>query len=1118
MAGDVLTLSLRFHIHGGEGPCVVRSVKGVERVSTPFRYEVEFLAGGVDMDAARAAEAVLEITDASGAERSVHGVVEELSVRPTLWEEKNLYRAVIVPEASLLRYRHGYRVFQAMDVTEICTRVLSDAGLSGDRLDWRVSGRYESRDVCVQYDESEWDFISRLLEEEGIWYRFEHRPDGHTMVFADENRAAPYAEPNPLTFDPGHSELVGAHAYKVSGRQKLTEGRVSLGDYDGSHPSRDLGVTAVADGPIDREWYEYPGRYRTEPIGRRVAQIRLEERRQERQTFDLRTTAFQVNAGQQIVLAGAPISVPEGLVTAAEITIAREQETETSAEESGSWSVNNSLRVIPRAQTFRPMRVTPRPRVVGPQTAQVTGPAGQEIHVDDRGRVKVQFHWDRRAQLDDGSSCWIPVAHGHTTGAVMHPRVGWEVLVEFYEGDPDRPVVTGRVYNPFFPPPHALPERKTVSALRSDSLPGRERTQEIRFEDELGREHVAITAGRDLREVAVAERHVEVRNDENREIGGDRNEVVGILRQTRVIADQSDSVGGSREVSVGQDRIRQVRGAVADQVAGDLTIVAGDLQFAQVGADTPGQLQTMLRTLDRELAEALMDSLDPLLRRLRAAAEENVPDAGRAQSLLEGSASPPEVLGSQLADAAGSTGSLSPGSRASSPEQGGPQISSEALEPPITTASGLAAAGSSAGDAVGGFAEAASTVPGGPSAVSEGVPDLLPGIRSTNELAEGSPGVPGDASSEQSAGALGGLTSPPALGPTGLDEGTTRFPRDSDAHRHALAVNALPSIEALAAPKAALARGAAAALSRTARGANDASRLATPASELRDSPGLKILGALSNERNGIGTPRPESSEMSQPPGMGDVTGFWGRISEVAGDVEGALTTMAESAEKLSSAPDEVAEPTRPRRHEGELAPVEFAVAVADAVLRGALREEVEGEGEDAAADGEDDGAEGTGVWTLAVTGKLVERVAGTCVLGAGGAAQRGVGGDAREQIGMALLEEIGGGRVDQIGGSKTLTTGSYTLAASEGVTATITDTMRIAVDGDCAVTVAGAGTTTAQGTLTLAGAEVDLAGAQSITFECGGSRVSISADGICIEGTQIVVRGDTIGVDSPSMG
>lgn len=413
---------------------------------------------------------------------------------------------------------------------------------------------------------------------------------------------------------------------------------------------------------------------------------------------------------------------------------------------------------------------------------------------------------------------------------------------------------------------------------------------------------------------------------------------------------------------------------------------------------------------------------------------------------------------------------------------------------------------------------AASTVTGGLPAPG-GMPDVPPGISSTDELDGNTSGIPGGTSSELGAEPLGDLTSSSTLESAVLDEGRKHSPLDGDDSRAALDVNALPSIEELAAPKTALARGAAAALSRTARGANDASMLATPASELRDSPGLKILGALSSEGNGIGrTAPPEVPGMPQPPGMGDVMGFWGRISDVAGDIDGALTTMAESAEAMPSAPDEVTEPTRPRRHEGELAPVEFASAVADAVLRGALREEVEEEDEDAAAERGDDGMEGEGAWTLAVTGKLVERVAGTCVLGAGGAAQLGVGGDAREQIGMARLEQVGGDRVDQIGGSKTVTAGSYTLAASEGVTAAVSDTMRIAVDADCVVNVAGAHTTTTQGTLSLTGAKLDIAGAQSITFECGAARVSVSADGISIEGTQIVVRGDTIGVDSPSMG
>ncbi len=642
MAQDLLALRARVHLAAARGECWFRSIVGTEAVSRPFQYELEVLAEDIDLDAARASEALLELTDVDGRERIVHGVIEEISVSPTEWEDRNLYRLVLVPEPYLLRHRHGFRIFQALSVPDICRRVFEGAGLPSERFEWRLSASYAPRELCVQYDESEWDFVSRLCEAEGIWYRFEHRADGHTMVFGDDSARTPRIESSPLPFAFAHTAALGARAYAAHDGLVSVEDHVSLDDYDRLRPSQDLAAEAHADSDSEREWYEYPGDYADVATGRRLARTRLDEIRARHHTIDIETTAFDAVAGKRVVVVGAPMDVPDGFIVESRLAVGRGADEE-------QWGVHSTLTLIPETQPFRPPRRTPRPRATGVQTARVTGPAGEEVHVDEYGRVKVQFHWDRDAQLDEHTSCWVPVAQGQTTGAIMHPRVGWEVVVEFREENPDRPIVTGRVYNPFFPPPHALPERKTVTAHRSDSLPGRERINEIRFEDLAGDEHIAVTAGYDLREVTVVDRRVTVHRHENREVGANRAETVGVLQRVRAARNLSDRVGLTQTVFVGNNRVSMVRRSASEQIQNDLSHTVGSLAFVQVGAGVPGRVQTLLQQSEEGPAHVMLESLEPLLESVRDAAGEDASDAGRAQQLFEETDLPPTyVLGPVL--------------------------------------------------------------------------------------------------------------------------------------------------------------------------------------------------------------------------------------------------------------------------------------------------------------------------------------------------------------------------------------------------------------------------------------------------------------------------------------
>jgi len=1138
MAHDFLALDLRFHITGATGPCVVRAVEGSERVSAPFRYVVDFLSRDVDLDNARASEAVLEIADADGRERFVHGVVEELSVCPTLWEDKHLHQAVLIPEPCLLRHRHGYRVFTDLSVPDICREVFTRAGLDEQCFEWRLSAAaaYDARPLCLQYDESEWDFVSRLLEEEGIWYRFDHRADGHTMVFGDDSSIA---HPTPLPFDFGHADFLSARAYHLDDERSVVEGRVALNDYDDLRPSRDLRSTASMDSDLDREWYEFPGRYASEATGSRLAQTRLDELRPPLHTLRLATTAIEAVAGNRIVVAGAPAHVPDGFVIASELRISPREEDSVAAE-TERCAVENVLETIPEDQRFRPPRRTPRPVIRGVQTARVTGPTGQEVWIDEHGRVRVQFHWDREGQLDEHASCWVPVSQGHTTGAIMHPRVGWEVMLEFRDGDPDRPVVTGRVYNPFFPPPHALPEQKTLTAHRSDSLPGRERINEVRFEDRAGEEHIAVTAGHDLREVVVVNRHVTVEHDENREVGADRTEVIGVLQQHIGRANHSDSVARGQNILVGKDRVVDVRQSVSQQIRNDLQYDVGNLSFLQVGDGVSGALQSALTRSSDGPAHVLMDSLAPLLIQAQAAVGDESAEAGRAKALFEEEEPEPSyALGPVM-------GGLT------QPPDAPTQRSTDQSSSP--SAGALETAGGELGEAPMGTIHAAGDV-------VEGAHELADGVNTLGEAIEGAHGMAdrlgaAEDALDQACGPLdaGHPIDDSALSPEGGLEEVAGFLGDlGDTNREVRrAGDQVQDATKTAGEAASLAEGAAEVVNDPdARAALSLIRTVAGRRAAESNGGRELAGPSSHAPFG----NDPLAFLDDLMGASGTRSLWDVGEAISGSIDSAAAGIAGL---VGASTGVLANRTDAMLTSFEHDSVHFAAAAADAIIQAALSDDLPAEQEEDddadtesteapeeptsrevrdqsqsshdessepesqdALEADDEAAHqprGEGTWSFTVGGVTQERIAGVSVVGSGEELRVGVGGRARDIARLARIEQVGDHRSEVTDGAKRESTGRYVVVTSEGLAMSTNGTGRFVVSGDATVAVGGGHTLQATGDAQVAGRRVQIDAAETVTFECGSARVSISSDGIAIEGTEIVVHGDKIGVDSPCLG
>lgn len=563
-----------------------------ERLSAPYELDVTLVpAPGVvvDSEALVGEAAALFAPSAGGETRALHGMVSRVKAWDEGGEDGRRVRLTVVPRLSRLEKVVRSRIFQDATVPEIVARVLDEGKVEHRKA---LSGKFERRTYCVQYRESDLDFVSRLLEEEGIFYFFEHRADGHTLVLGD----APSAHPEL----PGAGRIVFRERSGLAGEAEcadafcatraLRSGAVTLRDFDEARPALDLTAKASAGGAEgDLERYDHPAGFRDPSAGGARAKVRLEAERAGAAQFEAAGPCKAVTPGFHFELADHPQpELNRRYVVLAAKHRGRQHGRLAGAVAPGAKpleSYRNRFLCLADDVPFRPEARTRRPVVGGTQTAVVVGPPGEEIHTDALGRVKVQFHWDREGKRDDRSSCWIRVSQswaGAGWGALYLPRIGQEVVVDFLEGDPDQPIITGAVYNGANPPPVDLPAEKTRSTLRSASSPGSEGSNELRFEDATGQEEIYLHAQKDL--------SVVVENDASRRVGGnesiavdkDRSRSVGGSQSLQVAKDDTSTIGGSQSLTVGGNRTTAVGAAHVESVTSDQSIQVGGAQAVTV--------------------------------------------------------------------------------------------------------------------------------------------------------------------------------------------------------------------------------------------------------------------------------------------------------------------------------------------------------------------------------------------------------------------------------------------------------------------------------------------------------------------------------------------------------
>ena len=514
------------------------------------------------------------------------------------------YRLTVHPWLWFLTRSSNFRIFQSMTVPDVVQNVCNGYPFSDLRLDLTAS--YQTREYVCQYRESDFNFVVRLLEQEGIYFYFEHEDGKHTMVLADSHSAhSPRTGYASIAFsENGEGHEDEEHIDQWHGNHEVTPGRFSLTDFDFTKPKVNLlgkHDKALSHDLSNFEVFDFPGEYDSVADGSRYAKIRLEELQARHHLFAGGGPVRGIEVGRIFKLANHPNPNLDHdfLVTGANFTIANN---DPGSGRGGGGTFHSSFEAIDSRVQFRAPRQTPRPVVQGPQTAMVVGPAGEEIHVDKHGRVKLQFQWDRYNKADENSSCWVRVSHPWASkgwGALFLPRIGHEVIVEFLDGDPDRPIVVGRVNNGDATPPWPLPAQKTRSGIRTRSCKGgTSNFNELSFNDEQGKEEMFMQAERDQLVVVKNDRVEDVGNESHVTVQKDaRFNFKADLHET-IKGDHNGKADGSVSLKVGQDWQVKSGAKIAFDAGSEIHLKAGMKLVIEAGTSVSLKVGGNFITID----------------------------------------------------------------------------------------------------------------------------------------------------------------------------------------------------------------------------------------------------------------------------------------------------------------------------------------------------------------------------------------------------------------------------------------------------------------------------------------------------------------------------------------
>ena len=564
----------------GKDKLLVRAFTGEEHLSGLFHYRLDLLSEDDSLDFTQIVGKAVTLTLAlpGGSSQYVNGIVGRFT-QGGQNERFTSYYAELHPWLWMLTMSMDCKIYQNKTAPDIIQQVFSDLGFSDHRSS--LAATYQTREYCVQYNESAFAFVSRLMEEEGIFYFFDHSAGKHTLVLADDASAwaacPGLASVQWRPVEAGGREEINAIT-QCALEQQVTSDQFKTTDYNFEMPQTSLLVTASGS-DTSRSVFEYPGNYSKQSPGETRANTRLAELEAPGKALTGSSTCRAFHCGGKFTLAGHYRSDVNSDYVLRSVTHHAEAD-----------RYSNRFVAFPAATAFRPPRRTPRPKIAGTQTALVTGKTGEEIWTDQYGRIKVKFHWDQTDAKDETSSCWIRVTQGWAGkqwGSLFLPRIGQEVVVSFLDGDPDRPLVTGSVYNAEQTTPYTLPGDQTKSTLKSNSSKGGEGFNEFRFEDKKGSEEVFLQAQKDLT--------VSVLNNETRTIKQSRTTTIQEADETLTVdkgnrtvkvntGNETHEVKGTRALTVTGNETHTNKADFKQEVTGNYTLkVSGDLSIEVTG-------------------------------------------------------------------------------------------------------------------------------------------------------------------------------------------------------------------------------------------------------------------------------------------------------------------------------------------------------------------------------------------------------------------------------------------------------------------------------------------------------------------------------------------------------
>ena len=586
---------------GGEQVLLER-IECVEVLGKPFTMVVDIIAalGEIDLLPHLGKPVAIKVLEDDELRREFHGLVTEGEFRSETPSGFH-YRLTARPFTFYMAQNSNFAIFQDKSALDIIKQVFDDAGASD--VEFKISNSYAPRTYCVQYRESDFAFITRLMEEEGLYYYYKHSAERHTLVLCDSPGAHEQGSPPSLVFHPDtqtgfniDSDKRSTHAknflQKLSERvSSNAETKVTMRDFYLETPQRPLQSESSLPGkhPFDnREVYTYPGLFTDEGRGTALSKVLNEALRHDRQVYHGESQATGLACGTKVAVTEHPTARLNAgyLVTRTYHSIVSE------AYRTGGNDAENIFNVrfdaIPAATPFRSPRATPRPTVDGLETAIVSGPDGEEIYTDEFGRVKVRFNWDRSGSAGEKSTCWIRVSQFGNLGSLILPRVGQEVMIDFLQGNPDQPVVVGWVFNKSLMPIYDLPANKTRALWRTKRYgdtgaypdteeldTGKPGVNELRFEDKGGHEEVFLHAERDM--------NVRTRFDQTNHVGHDQGERVGNNRTARVGKNETTDIGQYQTLTVGADQTEEIKANRKVKVDATDALSVGQSQTVDAG-------------------------------------------------------------------------------------------------------------------------------------------------------------------------------------------------------------------------------------------------------------------------------------------------------------------------------------------------------------------------------------------------------------------------------------------------------------------------------------------------------------------------------------------------------